>query len=723
MPATPLSLGVPANGNVRCCAVTRNKNFPGQRHLCSLTSCFASGPIYLERQLQARGDLRLKGTWIWTTNCVYNPVASRSPIVQTSLQFEQRTSVSNALTTQAMVDRIKCPPNATDNQQSISEAEHAILDLADYVYVQTPLKPMSKALFFISRCLLIARKGMPYDSSSELNDSYLSICTSLGTRAPIDDFDFHAVVAECDKHIPSIAAAIRKVSTLTSRTDSLGLAFNTLLRGRFESGEGLGTFLTPEEVVGPMIRMLLSVVDSEMIDRLGANENPLLFGDICGGTGRFVYTLYRLLQECGLKAKHAERAARLFDQSSLAVEFGRLNFLFDDLSPRFECVSDSLTDAAVSKMHGRFGLLATNPPFGLGKYRWSPELSSALSSEFLRVLGLGAAGDLADPSELFLFRNLDLLAPGGALAIVLPDGVIQSRRFIPSLRSYEDQREVNVSIAALVSLPVTTFSLGGTVAKTSFMIFRKTPIAEDSPLYVAMAKHVGFLKRGNRRLPDVHGNDLVNIAEDFSTDRTRVGVRVDSWRSLNRLIPTAICHRKGVLGHREEHLQFVSKTPKERHFHISVLDIDETGLIDIVAAASNRPATRGLRCQSGDILVSCINPRIWRATCVPRMNGTWTCSPEFLVLRPKQSKQMWQIYFALHRGSVIRAAQSLAGGTSSSRQRVEKEQILELHIPLRPKLGKAVIRDAGERVRYYAMRLKEAATYAAFHGHDQDFKL
>jgi hypothetical protein len=32
MPATPLSLGVPANGNVRCCAVARNKYFSAREN-------------------------------------------------------------------------------------------------------------------------------------------------------------------------------------------------------------------------------------------------------------------------------------------------------------------------------------------------------------------------------------------------------------------------------------------------------------------------------------------------------------------------------------------------------------------------------------------------------------------------------------------------------------------------------------------------------------------
>lgn len=653
--------------------------------------------------------------------------------MQTLLQFEPQVSGMNGQRAQIDTGAIGLPGHDDINQDSMSEAERALLNLADYVYAHTSLKPMSKALFFISRCLLVARKGMAYDTVWELADSYVNLCASLGTGAPFDDFDFRAVLSEVQDHIPTVGAAVTRIATLTAKADSLGLAFNTLLRGKFESGEGLGTFLTPEEVVEPMIRMAVSTLSSEMLKELAGGQTQLLFGDICGGTGRFVYSLYRLLRKVGGPGGGAEDAARLFDQSSLAVELGRLNFLFDDVSPRFECVNDSLTAPSVSKLRDQFALLATNPPFGTGKYKWTPGLSSALSPELLRALGLRGPSDFADPSELFLFRNLDLLAPGGTLAIVLPDGITQSRRFINALKSYEDLRNVHISLAALVSLPVTTFALGGTVAKTSFMVICKTRGKNALPMYVATAKHVGFVKRGNRRAPDARGNDLSLISDDFLQGNARAGVRVDSWRSFERLIPAAICHvgsptakskgwrQLGSLVDPIKKFQSVPRVSKGRHLHVSVLDIDETGLIDVIGASKNRPVSRVLSCEPGDILVSCINPKIWRATFIPRMAGMWTCSPEFLVLRPKQPEQGWEIYCALHRGSVIRAAQSLAGGTSSSRQRVEKEKILQLQVPLLSKSGKAIARHVAERVKYYEIRLREAVAYAALHQGDESF--
>lgn len=74
--------------------------------------------------------------------------------------------------------------------------------------------------------------------------------------------------------------------------------------------------MTPEEVVCPMVEMLLSSIDSSDLARIGKTGQHL-YGDICGGTGRFVYAIARKLLVLGYPKRQVERAARLFDQSSL----------------------------------------------------------------------------------------------------------------------------------------------------------------------------------------------------------------------------------------------------------------------------------------------------------------------------------------------------------------------------------------------------------------------
>jgi len=386
----------------------------------------------------------------------------------------------------------------------------------------------------------------------------------------------------------------------------------------------------------------------------------------------------------------------------------------------------------VSRLKGRFGLLATNPPFGTGKYRWNKGVEEALGRDFLGMIGLAGEGQTADPALLFLFRNLDLLADGGGLAIVLPDGIIQARDFVGALEAYERSRGVRVSMEVLVSLPVATFSLGGTVAKTSFLVLRRNALGPERSLFVGVARHIGFLKRGNRRVQDPGGNDADRIATSFAKGEKRDGER--SWRSFDRLVAGAMVHRPreghAMAARRELRSlvqpvrEFVTVPEGEDngHFHVSILDVDETGLIEVTLAARNRPVTKALRCEPGDIVVSCLNPKIWRVACIPNVPGTWSCSPEFTVLRPRNPRQAWAIYVGLHRGSAMQAVQALAGGTSSSRQRVEKGEVLGVEIFVDDAVSSPLREHAKSRTEWYLARLREWRAYRAIHEHDGEFK-
>ena len=612
----------------------------------------------------------------------------------------------------------------------IERAERALLDLADFIYAHTPLKPMSKTLFFLSRVLVTAALDPAHLDSADLTSAYQRVRIQLRSAAPLDDFDFPTVVGECGEHLPRVLSAVRSVLELSAGTDKLGLAFNTLLRGKWEGGEGLGTYLTPEEVVEPMVQMLIDAVGGA-----GARLGPegLLFGDICGGSGRFVHALARALLRDGAPPDDVERAARLFDQSSLAVGFASVNFALEDMYPAFARVPDSLLADDVSQLAGRFLLLATNPPFGSGKYAYSEPLRAALPEGMVDVLGLHAPGASADPSELFLCRNLQLLAPGGALAIVLPDGVVQSPRFPRALEHLEGWLGSELGVLAAVSLPPATFTLGGTVAKTSFLLIRREATPVSTPIYVASASHVGFLKRSNRRVADPGGNDLPAIVEDWRAAAPARGARVGPWRDHERLVVRQLLH--GDAG-----LEADARTPLREladrvralapraaspgQLHISVLDIDPTGLIDVIAARRNRPVTPGITCASGDVLVSCINPAIWRVAVVPSLEGVeWACSAELLVLRPRPGRDPWALGLALHHGSVIAAVRSLAGGTSSSRQRVDKQRVLDVAVPIDLEGADAVREHAAFREQWYRMRMREGPAYDHLHSGGEDFEL
>ena len=613
----------------------------------------------------------------------------------------------------------------------LDEAERLLQALADYIYGHTSLKPMSKTLFVVSRCLLAAvdRCG---DTVDEVVRSYRRSVKKLGSAAPTDDFDFASTLQECESHLGRILFTVDRVKALSAGSDSLGLTFNALLRGKWESGEGLGTHLTPEEVVAPMVTMVLHSIHRPLLDQAKSEDHPLLFGDPCGGTGRFVYRLARELREVGFDQVQISAVTRLYDQSSLSVDFARLNFAFDGLVPAFSRVDDSLTAPEVSGERGRYLAIATNPPFGSGKYSWSRALEQALGPEILKSIGIGRLGDACDPAELFVFRCLDLLTDGGVLAIVLPDGVVHARRFKQALERYERiKSQCALHVLAIVSLPPVTFSLGGTVAKTSFLLIRKDRRNRDIPLYVARANYIGFKKRGNRRVTDSNGNDLTAVTSDYLCRSNKQGDWVTQWRQVNRLMPSMLLGKKNrkqvgtplskmvdIAQERGRHVEC-----GDRHwYHISVLDIDDTGLIDVASASGNRPSTPPLACRSGDVLVSCINPRIWRVTVVPEFDGDWTCSSEFAVLRPRGGVDAWELALCLHHRDVMDTVTALAGGTSSSRQRVNRKALVEdVVVPKVDVDPKILARHRKDREAFYRVRMSEYRALARLHEGERCF--
>lgn len=609
-----------------------------------------------------------------------------------------------------------------------SKAERLLLDLADYVYGNTSLKPMSKTLFVISRCLLVVGEEGDGRDAASLLESYERLRKQLGAAAPTDDFSFGAVLQEGADHLERITSTLFEVRQLTQGRDCLGLTFDALLRGKIEGGEGLGTYLTPEEVVGPMVQMALDSLPPQELEAHISEGG--LFGDICGGTGRFLFAVSEELHKRGVSKKGVEAAARLYDQSRLAVDLARINFILQDERPRFSVVSDSITDEAVSDETGRYFLLATNPPFGAGKYRLSLRGLDWLSPGLIQSIAASSRGGAADPALLFLLRNLDLLRVGGVLAIVLPDGIARGAFMRSLLHLYESTRGCGIDILAAISLPATTFALGGTVAKTSYLILRKAESPRATPTFSAAARHVGFLKKANRRVVDPEGNDLHGIAEEYSAGDWKHLARVRDWRAAagagaSRALVDSGSELPSSLRDFAEPVRSRAREVSEgvRGFHISVLDVDATGLIEVIAASNNKPASRGIACLPGDVIVSCINPSHWRVAVVPTLEGDWSCSPEFLVLRPKERTPLagWELALRLHHQDVIATARQAASGTSSSRQRVEKDTLLDVELPVVAFDPDRVQEQNINRLVHYEQRLKEAEAYSRLHQGEAGF--
>jgi hypothetical protein len=376
-------------------------------------------------------------------------------------------------------------------------------------------------------------------------------------------------------------------------------------------------------------------------------------------------------------------------------------------------VEDSILDERIDHLVGKFDLILTNPPFGEGKYITPTGLEKMRRYDLGLQLGWSwKAGkkkkiQRADPALLFLDRNLQLLKPGGLLFIVLPDGILE-----PAYEYAHKYLLEKATIKSVVSLPRDTFAIAGTVAKTSFLCLQKVCERRQhrGAVFMAVADHVGFIKKGSTEIPDPKGDNLPFIAatyEDYIKDgsptlrqelsHNPMIVTISHDALQDSLTPQTYhpdrlhAEQTATTIHKEARyledvVTLVSPQPAFRTEHtayfISVLHVDEKSNIDWEAARAYQPSSKGIRCRANDIIFSCLNPAKVRVAVIPNdVKGEVLCSMEFAILRAKPGENPYFIALSLRTKISQRQILPLARGTSSSRRRVRDQDLLGIMLP------------------------------------------
>ncbi|MEI6444623.1 MAG: N-6 DNA methylase [Nostocales cyanobacterium ELA583] len=145
---------------------------------------------------------------------------------------------------------------------------------------------------------------------------------------------------------------------------------------------------------------------------------------------------------------------------------------------------------------GGLTMILTNPPFG------SKLTNENVLKDFALRDGVTKKKDKvvkSIPQEVALLnRCLEFLAPGGKLAIVLPDGVLANS----SMQDIRDWILRWARLKAVISLPQETFMPYGAAVKTSVVILEKREIAltaesqleieQDDKIYMARIDDIGY---------------------------------------------------------------------------------------------------------------------------------------------------------------------------------------------------------------------------------------
>jgi type I restriction enzyme M protein len=496
--------------------------------------------------------------------------------------------------------------------------------------------------------------------------------------------------------------------------DPLGTAFDVFLRGRYDHAGGLATHLTPHTVVTHLARLTISG-----LDLLATAPRGPVIGDPCCGTGRFLLGAIRELRAdlATLDPEDPEsvRRARMLDvlrtdgllgadQSASSVAKARVNLLLHGTSHPFVfVVDDSITSSHLDPLVGQLRLILTNPPFGDGKYDDAEGIARTA-----RLLPTCGRRSRIDPALAFVVRCLDLLALGGRLGIILPDGLVDGPALKRALMTSSGTAAREATIEANISLPTVTFALSGTVARTSAVVIRKDAKSRTT-VFIARADHVGYLKQAGASVPDPAGDDLPaitaaalerwtdegaarEVAESgvsFLSDKPLAAfVDVEGLASVDpgRIDPAAFAARVELRDAGGRRFTDLIKPVRRRATRarddipfVSVLHVSDLGIVAWHEAIGYKPTTPGQMAYPGEVMVSLLNPSKLRAAVVPEGFPEVLCSSEFGIFACEADP--WEVLVLLHDERVKRQLAPLGRGTSSSRRRIEHADLLRLYAP------------------------------------------
>ena len=321
------------------------------------------------------------------------------------------------------------------------------------------------------------------------------------------------------KSIFYVVKNLQNYTLLKTKRDVISEAFQTFW------GPGLrgekGQFFTPKNVVKMCVQILNPKPSEKIID------------PACGSGGFLVESIMHLDKEKSFNNifgidKEIDLAKICKVYMSIVGDGHSNIFCADSLD-----VSSWTTKIREKIKDDNFDIVLTNPPFGarisiedkkiLKNYKLGHKWNKTEQGKWERTNVISKQV----PQILFIERCLQLLKPGGRMAIVLPDGIFGN----PSDRYILQYVLQEAKILAVISLAPETF-LPSTHTKTSVLFLeKKNPktITKNYVIFMAIANKVGNDKNGKIKykinskgeyILDKHVNkiiddDLPNIVERY----------------------------------------------------------------------------------------------------------------------------------------------------------------------------------------------------------------
>jgi type I restriction enzyme M protein len=324
----------------------------------------------------------------------------------------------------------------------------------------------------------LTQNDTPQSVSRRLREAF----EKVKQRFP-DTFMPNEVIHLDDKSIYEVVRMLQPYRLLAANRDAISEAIHAFY-GPSLRGEK-GQFFTPSNVV----RMCVKILDPRSGERI--------IDPACGSGSFLVASLTHVGMESAANIYGIDKEIDMvkISKTYLALIGGEYRNIYclDSLAPhRWDSqIRQIIADAS-------FDVVLTNPPFGakipikdrdiLMRYN----LGYIWRSNGKTWVRIGTTKP-QPPQVLFIERCLQLLRPGGRMAIVLPDGLLGNSRDRYIWHFVFTQARVT----AVISLPPETF-LPSTHTKTSVVVLEKVPDKpeEKYPIFMAIVDRVGHDKNG-----------------------------------------------------------------------------------------------------------------------------------------------------------------------------------------------------------------------------------
>jgi len=294
-----------------------------------------------------------------------------------------------------------------------------------------------------------------------------------------------------------IVGRLQYVNLSQTPADVKGEAFQTFVY-RHQRGDR-GEFFTPYPIVRLAVEMIAPKPKEKVIDPACGSGGFLIqtISYVCRNNPNIDKTHYICQQVYGIEFNPdvaLSATLRIVFEGGAGTEIICTNALLE--SKQFDNV---------------FDVVLTNPPFGSrGKIKEQKILKNYLLARKWNKTKNGnwevtrniLAGQT--PEILFIEKCLKLLRPGGRMAIVLPDGLLQNitnshiRFWIRS----------QAKVLAVVSIPQEAFIPYGTGIKTSLLFLQKLP-SDSEKVFMAQIQRIGYDIKGKPIYKKTHNGRLV----------------------------------------------------------------------------------------------------------------------------------------------------------------------------------------------------------------------